>query len=127
MEKQFDAWNTVKKYLQGRDRLIYAHPREIWWCSLGVNVGYEMDGKNESFERPVLVLRMYNKEMLLVLPVTSKEKNDAFHCKVRARSRDMWVTLTQIRVISNRRLLRKIDVLGSDEFVIVQNALKSFL
>jgi hypothetical protein len=31
----------------------YAHERDVWWCSLGVNVGVEADGKHGNFERPV--------------------------------------------------------------------------
>ncbi len=71
MEKDFDTWNKMKKELNRLPIDRFAHAREIWWCSLGLNVGAEIDGKNENFERPVIVLKVYNVETMLVLPITS--------------------------------------------------------
>jgi hypothetical protein len=58
MFKDFDEWNEEKKNFEkySPESLIF-HEREIWWCSLGVNLGDEQDGKNNLFERPVLVVR----------------------------------------------------------------------
>jgi mRNA-degrading endonuclease toxin of MazEF toxin-antitoxin module len=116
MNKDFDTWNKLKKEIQNRGEHTYAYPREIWWCSLGINVGAEVDGKNENFERPVIVLKVYNKETMLVLPITSKEKNDRFHHMIQTEQKTVWVKLTQPRMISNKRLLRKVDVLDQDSF-----------
>lgn len=118
--KEFDDWNKNKKLLEQMQGKAYAHPREIWWCSLGINVGAEVDGKNENFERPVLVIKVYNKETLLILPITSKIKEDRFHYKItynkRQRALSAYIKLTQARVISNKRLLRKVDTLDPKVF-----------
>ena len=55
--KPFDRWNKVKQRLERKniDNSFHFYEREVWWCSLGVNVGVEVDGKNHQFERPVLV------------------------------------------------------------------------
>ena len=45
MKKDFDSWNEKKKILNNNDVSFY-HEREVWWCSLGVNVGYEQNGKS---------------------------------------------------------------------------------
>ena len=127
MAKDFDKWNTLKKNLHDRRIDAFAYPREIWWCSLGVNIGAEADGKNENFERPVVVLKVYNKETMLVLPITSKEKNDKFHHKIKTDQKTVWVKLTQSRVISNKRLLRKVDVLGEEEFDKLKSVWKELL
>ena len=126
MEKDFNKWNNLKKIFEKETRKFFAHPREIWWCSLGLNLGAEIDGKNDGFERPVLVANVYNKETMFVLPITSKEKNDKFHYKIfvkmknvkigKYEERPVWVKLTQSRVISNKRLLRKIDLISIDDF-----------
>lgn len=49
--KDFNQWNKEKKGLEnvGHDILAF-HEREIWWCSIGINLGDEQDGKNELFE-----------------------------------------------------------------------------
>ncbi len=68
--KDFDIWNNVKKQTEQGGRKVFAYPREVWWCSLGVNIGAEIDGKNDGFERPVIIMKVYNKETTLVLPTT---------------------------------------------------------
>jgi mRNA interferase MazF len=127
VQKDFNSWNEEKKRVDSRKNLAYGYPREVWWCSLGVNVGAETDGKNINYERPVLVMRVYNKETLLVLPITSKEKKDIFHVPINVRVGTVWVKLTQVRVISNRRLLRKVDTIPEREFAKVREAFKGFV
>ena len=59
MHKDFDRWNTLKKAVNAADetKRVYFHEGDIWWVRLGVNVGYEIDGKDRDFARPVIVLR----------------------------------------------------------------------
>ena len=127
MEKDFDTWNESKKELESAPITKYAHPREIWWCSLGVNLGAEIDGKNENFERPVIVMKAYNKETMVILPITTKQKDDEFHHKIQTADKTVWVKLTQMRVISNKRLLRKVDLLNEASFDILKNIWKQSL
>lgn len=115
-EKEFDQWNDKKKLLEGESIAKFAYPREIWWCSLGLNLGSEVDGRNENFERPIIVMKVYNKESMVVLPLTNKPKNDRFHHMVRTQKGKTWAKLTQTRVISNKRLLRKIASVSEEEF-----------
>ncbi len=116
MKESFDQWNILKKQLDETGRVFFVHPREIWWCSLGVNIGAEIDGKNENFERPVIVMKVYNRESLIVLPLTTKEKNDEFHHKIETENKVVWAKLTQTRVISTKRLFRKVDILNQELF-----------
>lgn len=50
--KNFDSWNELKKGLENTNRLLdkefFFHEREIWWTSLGLNLGHEQDGKNNN-------------------------------------------------------------------------------
>ena len=135
--KNFDEWNTLKKKVDTEKREVYGYPREVWWCSLGVNVGAEIDGKNESFERPVIIIRVYNKEIMLVLPTTSKARADKFHLALEVETQNpqtkemymktVYVKLTQVRVISNKRLIRKIAVIGESDFVKIKEAFSQFV
>ena len=60
--KDFDTWNEEKKIVNERriDENLFFYDREVWWCSVGINVGIEADGKNSNFERPILVLKKFN-------------------------------------------------------------------
>ena len=55
MEKDFDTWNENKKKIHAKMSAVFYHEREVWWCALGVNVGYEQDGSGPEYYRPVLV------------------------------------------------------------------------
>ncbi len=135
--KDFDGWNQFKKNLEKNQRLVYAHPREVWWCSLGVNLGVEIDGKNNNYERPGVVVKVHNKHSLVILPTTTEFKDDPFHfeIKVLARGkqvgflgqRSVWVKLTQARTISNKRLLRKVDVLEEAVFENLREEYKKYI
>ncbi|OHA18714.1 MAG: hypothetical protein A3C08_02830 [Candidatus Taylorbacteria bacterium RIFCSPHIGHO2_02_FULL_47_18] len=127
MNKNFDEWNTEKKKVHMKAGVAYAHPREVWWCALGANIGAETDGKHNNFERPVLVLRVYNKDTLFVLPITSQKKADDFHCAVKVAFGTVWVKLTQGRVISTYRLLRKVDMIPESAFKKVRLVLGKFI
>jgi mRNA interferase MazF len=130
--KKFDEWNKEKQKVENKERFVFAHPREIWWCSLGVNIGAEVDGKNENFERPVLIVKVYNKESMLVVPITSKLKNDSFHyeldvteeTKNKIFTKKIWIKLTQIKVISSKRLLRKVNVIPILDFEKIKTKIK---
>lgn len=134
--KDFDTWNKVKKQTEEAKRKVFAHPREVWWCSLGVNIGAEIDGKNDSFERPVIIMKVYNKETMLVLPTTGRAKADKFHTPLKIESlnketneimtRTVYVKLTQARVISNKRLIRKVGVIEENKFQVIQKEFRKF-
>ena len=134
--KEFDLWNAKKKEIEQSDVQRLCREREVWWCSLGVNVGAEIDGKNENFERPVIIMKVYNKETMLVLPTTGKERNDKFHMPIEINvinqktknsyKKIVYVKLTQVRVISNKRLIRKVDVINEEDFKKIQDVFKDF-
>ena len=47
MEKDFDRWNEQKKAVDRTRFTPFVHMREVWWCSLGVNIGAEENGNDE--------------------------------------------------------------------------------
>jgi ABC-type oligopeptide transport system substrate-binding subunit len=76
MLKDFINWIQYKIYLNTRKKFPKFKEGEIWWCSFGINVGIETDGKNDKFNRPVLVFKKFNSQQFLAIPLTSKEKNN---------------------------------------------------
>ena len=129
MPKNFDRWNGQKK--RTNQRLIAAdfffHEREVWWCALGANIGVEADGKNEHFERPVLILKKFNKEMFWAVPLTSKPKPDLFHCEVSHEDGRSWASVTQLKTLSTKRLLRRVGMVSTEDFEHVQKQIASII
>src|SRR3989338_4529231 len=80
--KDFSEWHNIKHKIENFQVEKLFHDREIWWCSLGSNIGFEQDGKNAKYERPILIFRKFSKGMFWGLPLTSKEKDDIFHHKI---------------------------------------------
>lgn len=128
MEKDFDKWNELKKELHHRSAKVLFHEREIWWCALGANIGFEEDGKHNNFERPVLVVRKFNKYVLWILPLTRSNKTGDFYFRIaQGDEEDSVVILSQIRLISNKRLLRKMRMIEKSEFREIRDKVKQFL
>ncbi len=41
MKKDFRRWTTKKEVLNDTEGTALFHEREVWWCALGVNIGFE--------------------------------------------------------------------------------------
>ena len=95
-EKDFDSWNVVKKYTDTKADVIGVHEREVWWISMGLNIGVEINGKHHNFERPVLVLKKFNLQMLWLLPITSQVKDSRFYEKYVFQDKEYYIALTQL-------------------------------
>ena len=115
--KDFDNWNKEKKNLEraGFEELPF-HEREIWWCSIGINLGDEQDGKNELSERPILVIKKFNRKLAWVLPMSSKEKEGIYYHKLEYDGKIFSVSLSQLRLVSTKRFLRFIRKISPEQF-----------
>ncbi len=123
----FKRWYKLKIKIQFIDREIYYRDREIWWASLGANIGFEQNGKNYYFERPVLVLRKFNKDIFWSLLLTTKIKKGKYYMKLNCSNPKSVLILSQLRLISSKRLIRKIRVLPKKEFNEVRKRIKKLI
>ena len=124
MEKDFDEWNKLKKNIDVRNP-IYVSEREIWFCSVGLNVGSEQSGKHKLFERPVLVIKTVTSNTFIGAPLTSNKKNGSWYVEIQSTSSS--AIISQIKLFDTRRLARKIGVVSIEEFKIIKNKLKDFI
>lgn len=126
--KRIIEWTKIKVRIESRgDTRFYFHEREIWWASLGSNIGFEQDGKNTNFERPVLVIKKFNRSMLWALPLTGREKTGVYYYTFEIDNNKYTVIIPQLRLISSQRLIRKIRKVPKDSYIEVVNKIKSFL
>lgn len=126
-KKDFHGWHEVKTRIEEQLRIPFFHEREIWWCSIGLNVGREEDGKNELFHRPVLVLKKFGSELFWALPITSKKKSGIFYETVVVQCKEQTALLSQLRILSSKRLLRRIGKMGGLEYGLLVRAVKRLL
>ena len=125
--KDFDSWNKEKKIVQNNGTQKLFHDREIWWSSFGVNIGREQDGRGDNFERPIIILKTLSPDTFICLPLTTKKKLPNFQAPVTHEDIRGFALLDQIRVIDSKRLLRKIGMMGVDEFQILKEKMKKLL
>jgi mRNA interferase MazF len=130
MEKNFNKWNSEKKIVDNKiiNKDLFFYPREIWWCSAGLNIGVEANGKNDNFERPILIIKKFNSEMIWTLPLTTQGKENKYYYKLEHELVKSWVVISQIKTLSTKRLLRKVGSISESDFKNVicklQNTLK---
>ena len=75
MSEDFDAWNRLKKEINDEGVVGDFSEREIWWCRIGHNIGFEENGKNRQFSRPVLIFRKFNQALFLRISLKYEGQN----------------------------------------------------
>lgn len=123
MQRDFDRWNTIKKVTDeaSEDLRPFYRQGEIWWVRLGKNIGYEMDGKDREFTRPVIVLKKYNQYSFLAAPLTTTAKPNPYRLPIGiVDHKEAFVTLSQLRNIDSKRLVKKIAVVSDDALGIIK-------
>ena len=68
-----------KEFLHKEKARPFFHEGEVWFCALGVNVGFEQDGRGESFLRPIVVIKKFNQEVFWGLPLTKRQKQGQYY------------------------------------------------
>jgi mRNA interferase MazF len=125
--KDYKSWHILKTELDSlefdsSDKLSPENPkpmfreRDIWWCSIGENIGYEQDGKHENFERPILILKKFSQDMFLWVPLTSNEKEHSLRYPYTINEKPWCINLTQVRTMSVKRLHRRMGKMSEDHF-----------
>ena len=104
MSKDFDGWNRKKKTIEDKPINHFVREGDVWWCSIGINIGSEQDGKNEEFQRPVLVIRKFNEKIFLAIPFTSKPKDNGLYFNFIRNNQPYSILLSQVRLLSTKRL-----------------------
>ena len=123
--KDFNRWNEKKKKIDYRVKNILPKRREVWWLSIGLNVGVEEDGKNNNFERPVLVIKVFNRQCFLGVPITSMDKsNRKYYFPIVHNQKKYFLILSQVRLFSTKRLSRIIYEADKQEFLMIKKVLR---
>ena len=120
---RFFEWIGLKEKLHRSDHQPpFVSERDLWWASLGQNVGSEVNGKSDRLSRPVLIMRKLAHGFYLVAPTTTKLREGTWYVHVRLGSQDEYVCLNQIRTIDYRRLSSKVGQIDTDDFDRVREA-----
>src|SRR3989344_4883807 len=123
--KIFDDWNIVKKRLQQKESVRFFRERQIWWCSIGQNLGSESYGKGKTFTRPVLIFRKLSGDLFLGLPVTSKIKQGSWYANIRHRGQEITVLFNQVRIYDKKRLMDRFGEIDDADYAKIKTGFMS--
>ena len=128
--KNFDEWNTKKKIVNFTEHAfrIFFREREVWWCHLGVNVGFEQDEKGEDFRRPILILKKFSENSIWGVPLSTTTKRGAYYMPIgHVNGEDAVALISQIRFIDTRRLVHKTGVVDKEIFSIIRKTIRELI
>ena len=127
-KKPFNPWNREKQEIDKSKPNKNFREGEIWWGKLGINIGIEQNGKGEDFSRPFLILRKYNKQHCLIVPLSTQKTGSrfSFHLdpKIKFLKKESWIIFSQIRVIDSRRIFEKMGKLPDPVFTRIKKEAK---
>ena len=119
--KRFLEWIQLKEKLhENTHKPPLFKEGEIWWCSFGENIGIEVNGSNAKFSRPAIVFKKLSADGFLAIPLTTKIKEGTWYVPFTHLDVESVAVLSQVRVLSSKRLLEKHSELTTNEFQAVR-------
>ena len=127
--KDFRHWHDTKQVLHNEQARIFFKEREIWFCYLGENIGFEQDGRGNEFLRPVVVLKKFNNTIFWAVPLTKTEKLPhmyyfAFSFQASTAS---TAILSQLRLMDAKRLKYKSGTMTQTDFISIKTKIRQLL
>ena len=78
--KRFLDWIKLKEKLDSHNHSApHVSEGEIWWASIGENVGSEINGKSNLFSRPVIIFKKLAHEFYFVIPTTTQTRSGSWY------------------------------------------------
>ena len=96
----------------------------MWWCAVGENIDVEINGKSETFARPVVVMRKLSGLCFMGIPLTTKEHSGPWYAHFVFRKIHQYAALAQARVFSVSRLYKRIGVIPNSDLGIIRSGFK---
>ena len=117
MKKDFQRWHNQKSDLHENKVRLNFHERDVWFTSVGANIGFEQDGKGEEFLRPIIVFKKFNNESLWGITTTKQKKTGKYYFKFEYTKNDTTTAnLSQLRLIDSKRLKYQIGSISEKDF-----------
>jgi len=127
MSKDFNQWHNLKQNLHNSRKVVVFKERDIIWASIGINIGYEQDGKGEISSRPLLILKKYNRNLFFGIPLSTKVKEGSFFFEFMLNDKPSSALLVQGRTYDVKRLENKIGMISKQDFSALKLKLKELL
>jgi mRNA interferase MazF len=126
--KDFSDWLVKKTAINDTSNRLFFHEREIWWTSIGYNVGDEEDGKGAEYSRPVLIFRKFNQSFFYGIPLSTTTRRGQYYLPFISNNGDTSVALlSHMRDYSAKRLLNKQGVMNKKDYIRLQAEMEKII
>ncbi len=124
----FQIWIQRKYNLEKRSAGPLFNERDIFWCSIGSNIGHEMDGKWEKSNRPILVIKKFNRHIFWWVPLSTQVKeNNLYYIPYTFDWKTASAIISQMRLMDSKRLINRIGVLDESDFYKIKEKIRDLL
>ena len=115
--KRFLEWINLKEKLHSKIiSAPYVNEGEMWWASMGENIGFEINGKSKSFTRPVVIYKKLTHNFYFVIPTTTQNRTGSWYVNFVQQGVKEAACLHQVRTIDYKRLFSKIGEVDEEDF-----------
>lgn len=126
--KIFADWTKLKIRIHSSENEVSFREKEVWWANIGQNIGVESNGKNKNYERPIIILKKFNKKSFLGIALSSVEKKGKYYIELKDENGiSSFANLSQIKLMSSKRLIRNVRKLPKEDFKIIKDLVKQYL
>ncbi|WP_024790833.1 MULTISPECIES: DegT/DnrJ/EryC1/StrS family aminotransferase [unclassified Lebetimonas] len=122
---EFDKWNELKKQINNKEINLKFRGGDIFFMSIGKNVGSEQVGKGEEFLRPVLVYKKLSKTTFLGIPLTSTKKD--WYFEFHYKNKISYAMFNQMRTFDIKRIKFKYGRIKFNTFKKLSKKLEEFI
>ncbi len=129
-DKEYDAWNELKKKINSdiTEPDYFPKEGEVWMSSLGKNIGFEQNGSGSNFSRPIIVVKKFNNHMFWCASLSTKQKKfDFYYNFTDPNGEKVSVILAQLKLVSVKRLKRKLYDISGNDLTEIKGRLRKFL
>lgn len=119
MDKNYLAWSSTKEKINNvKERVSFFNEKDVWFASVGLNIGFEQDGKGEEYLRPVIVLKKFNNETFWGVSLTTQKKAGRYYFELGfSNGRTSTVNISQLRLMDSKRLKYKVSTVNEFDFL----------
>ena len=126
-KNDFEQWNKIKQQLNASERTTYIHEGDVWFCSIGKNIGHEQDGKNYYYERPVLIVCRFTADYFWGIPITSSARTGPYSMEIEFAGIKRVALLFHLRSYDRKRLGRRMGCIGCKQLETIRARLATLL
>ena len=127
IKKTYEKWMKVKSDIHNKDKIRKVNEGDVVWAAVGENIGVEIDGKNEKYPRPVIVLRRHSGRCFTGVPLTSQLHKGSWYMDFEFQGRKQVAVLIQTRLMDAARVYSRMGELSEYDYKRVLDAYIKFI